>query len=268
VRDLGKRSVLGVMVDAVDYEAAVDKIVRAASERRAFAASALAVHGVMTGVDDPTHAYRLNSLDLATADGQPVRWALNLLHHTGLHDRVYGPRLMLRLCERSEMEGIPIYLYGSEPLVLERLQESLLRRYPRLLIAGADPSLFRRTTPREKSEIIRRIRDSGASLVFVGLGCPRQEVFVYEYRDAVGVPLVAVGAAFEYHAGIKPEPPELLQRVGLQWLHRLVQDPARLWKRYSIVSARYVGLLILQSLRMRTVDPSTSQRPVDDVSYG
>src|SRR5688572_27514599 len=119
--DHGKKNVLGVMIDAVDYEAAVDRIIQAADEGRPYAVSALAVHGVMTGVDDDEHRYRLNHLDLVTPDGQPVRWALNLLHKTGLRERVYGPLLTLMVIEAAAEHGLPVYFYGSRPEVLDRL---------------------------------------------------------------------------------------------------------------------------------------------------
>jgi len=109
----GKRSVLGVLVDVTDYWDATERIMQAARARRGFAVTALAVHGVMTGVQDPAHNARLNSFDLVTPDGQPVRWALNLLHKAGLADRVYGPTLTLKVVERAAAEGLPIYLYGS-----------------------------------------------------------------------------------------------------------------------------------------------------------
>ncbi|MGH7541966.1 MAG: WecB/TagA/CpsF family glycosyltransferase [Gemmatimonadota bacterium] len=266
--DRGKHNVLGIMVDAVDYEAAAGKILAAATDRRPFAASALAVHGVMTGVQDPEHGYRLNRLDLVVPDGQPVRWALNLLHRTGLADRVYGPTLMAKVCAAAARDDIPIYLYGSERGVLDRLEASLTERYPGLTIAGAEPSKFRRTSAEEKAEIARRIRESGAGLAFVGLGCPRQEIFAYEYRELLEMPVVAVGAAFEYHAGLKREPHPALQRAGLQWLHRLIQEPGRLWKRYTIVSATYVWLVALQVMRMRRMDPAAFPPPSTDVLHG
>jgi exopolysaccharide biosynthesis WecB/TagA/CpsF family protein len=268
VKDLGKRNVTGILIDAVDYEAAVSRILDAAKERRPFAASALAVHGVMTGVLHTRHGYRLNSFDLLTPDGQPVLWALNLLYRTGLSERVYGPKLMLRVCETAAREGIPIYLYGSNEVVLEKLKDSLSRHCPDLSIVGVEPSKFRRTTLEEKRTIANRIRDSGAGIVFVGLGCPRQEVFAYEYREALGIPLVAVGAAFEYHAGTLREPPELVQRAGLQWLYRLVQDPKRLWRRYTILSGGYVALVALQAIGVKRLDPSAFPQPETEIRYG
>lgn len=258
--DLGKKNVLGVMIDAVDYEAAVDRIIRAAEERRPYAVSALAVHGVMTGVDDPEHLYRLNHLDLVTPDGQPVRWALNWLHRTRLKDRVYGPTLTLKVCRAAAEQGLPIYLYGSRPEVLAPLEHNLLQRFPALEIAGAEPSKFRTTTAAEKSKIAERIRTSGARITLVGLGCPRQEVFAFEYRELLSMPLLAVGAAFDYHAGLVDEPPMWVQRNGLQWLYRLAQDPRRLWRRYLILNPRYATSVFRQRCGSQPA-PVTTLRP-------
>jgi N-acetylglucosaminyldiphosphoundecaprenol N-acetyl-beta-D-mannosaminyltransferase len=268
VIDLGKRDVVGILIDTVDYESAVQKIIVAAHERRPFAASALAVHGIMTGVQNAEHGFRLNRLDLVTPDGQPVRWALQLLHGVRLPDRVYGPKLMDQLCAVAAEEGISVYLYGSRRAVIERLRTSLSERFPDLRIAGAEPSRFRRTTVAEKEAIARRIADSGAGIVFIGLGCPRQEVFAYEYRAMLDVPLVAVGAAFDYHGGVRREPPEFVQRAGLQWLHRLIQEPGRLWKRYTIVSAAFLCLAALQFLKLWRIDPRSLREPKGELLYG
>lgn len=201
-----KRNVLGVLVDATDYATATDAVVSAAHERRPLALTALAVHGVMTGVLDPAHNARLNSFDVVTPDGQPVRWALNLLHHAGLGDRVYGPTLTLHVLSRFADEGLPVYLYGSTEETLARLIPALERMFPALKIAGVEPSKFRAVQPGEDAEIADRIRSSGARLVLVGLGCPRQEVFTYAMRPLLDMPLMAVGAAFDYHAGLLRRP--------------------------------------------------------------
>jgi N-acetylglucosaminyldiphosphoundecaprenol N-acetyl-beta-D-mannosaminyltransferase len=264
----GKRNVLGILVDAIDPEDAVEHVLSAARERRPYAVSALAVHGVMEGVHDRGHAYRLNRLDLVTPDGQPVRWALNLLHGAGLRERVYGPDLMRALCERAEAEGLPIFLYGGREDALERLEGRLRGRYPALRIAGAEPSRFRRLSADESVDLAARIRRSDAAIVFVGLGCPRQEVFVYELRESVGVPLVAVGAAFDYLAGDTAEPPRLVQRLGLQWLYRLVQEPRRLWRRYTVLNAEYVARLLFQYLGLSHPRPSEVLPPAAAARYG
>jgi N-acetylglucosaminyldiphosphoundecaprenol N-acetyl-beta-D-mannosaminyltransferase len=267
MRDLGKRDILGVSIDAVDEDAAVERVIRAAKDGIPYGVSALAVHGVMEGVDDPEQRHRLNALELLTPDGQPVRWALNLLHATKLPDRVYGPKLMLRICREAAHHGLPVYLYGNRPPVLAALEQRLSERFPELTIAGSSPSLFRRTTDEEKREISETIRASGAAITFVGLGCPRQEVFAYEYRDVLGMPVVAVGAAFDYHAGVLQEPPEWIQRAGLQWLYRLSQDPVRLWRRYTVLNGRFLWRLAMRTLGVRSNEPP-ARMPSEPLNYG
>jgi exopolysaccharide biosynthesis WecB/TagA/CpsF family protein len=268
VIDRGKHNVLGVLVDAVDYDAAVQKILHAAVAGEPYGATALAVHGVMTGVLDAAHRYRLNHLDLAVPDGQPVRWALNALHHAGLGDRVYGPELTLRLCDGAARQGLPVYFYGSERAVLDALVRNLQARFPHLVVAGSHPSRFRVTTDEEKREIVARIRGSGARLVFVGLGCPRQETWVYEYRRELGLPAIAVGAAFDFHAGTLPQAPRRLQDLGLEWLFRLIKEPRRLWKRYLYLNPYYAWLLMLQRSGAWKPDPRSARPPERNCNYG
>ncbi|HEY0970439.1 MAG TPA: WecB/TagA/CpsF family glycosyltransferase, partial [Gemmatimonadales bacterium] len=268
VIDRGRHDVLGVLVDAVDYDRAVATVMEAARERRPLAMTAAASHVVMTGVQDPEHRHRLNALDMIVPDGQPVRWALNLLHGTALAERVYGPELMLRLCGAAAREGLPVYFYGSNPPVLEPLRARLLARFPELRIAGMRAGRFRRLTPDEHSALVAEIRDSGAAVVFVGLGCPRQEVFVYENRERIGVPLVAVGAAFDFHAGLVPQAPPAMQRNGLEWLFRLAHEPRRLWRRYLGLGPAYLWLVALQLTGARRLDPAGAPAPREELGYG
>ena len=247
--DAGKVDLLGVDIDAVDYEAAIERIVSAAVDGRPYGVSALAVHGVMTGHDDPEHRTRLNGLHLVTPDGQPVRWALDLLHRTGLPDRVYGPRLTLELCRRAAADGLPVFFYGSDRSTLDRLVERLPELAPGIVIAGTRPSMFGRATRGELDAICDGIRATGARLCFVGLGCPRQEIFVSENVERLSMPTLAVGAAFGYLAGVTTEPPMWVQRWGLQWLHRLVHDPRRMWRRYVVLNPRFCVGVARQKLR-------------------
>lgn len=249
--DHGKHNLLGIQIAAVDYEAAVEQIMSAACARRALGVSALAVHGVMTGALDPVHANRLNRLELVVPDGQPVRWALQWLHGVRLPDRVYGPNLTLAVCRRAAEEGLPIYLYGSKPDVLARLQANLTARFPKLQIVGMQPSRFRQVSPAEKLEIVQEIQASGARLLMVGLGCPRQEVWVYEHLDQLAMPMLAVGAAFDFHAGTLAQAPSGLQQYGLEWLFRLVREPRRLWRRYLLLNPHYLYLVGLQAAGLR-----------------
>jgi exopolysaccharide biosynthesis WecB/TagA/CpsF family protein len=266
--DGGKRNLLGIMIDVVDYEGALAKVIHAAKEGLPLGVSALAVHGVMTGVQDRTHQYRLNRLDLVVPDGQPVRWALNILHSERMADRVYGPQLTLEVCRRAASESLPIYLYGSRRHVLDRLCENLAGKFPGLAIAGAQASRFRRLDPDEKRSVIEEIRSSGARIVLVGLGCPRQEVWVYEYCEALGLPVLAVGAAFDFHAGNLPQAPALLQRSGLEWAFRLCMEPRRLWKRYLYNNPYYVWLVFCQWAGLKRFDSSAAVMPREELGYG
>ncbi len=238
-----KHSVLGVLVDATTYDQAAEAVLAAARESRPFALTALAVHGVMTGVQDKAHAARLNSFDLVTPDGQPVRWALNSLYGAALSDRVYGPTLTLRVLAGAAAEGLPVYLYGSTDEVLDRLVSRLQETFPALKVAGREPSKFRAAHPGEDVEIAERIKASGARIVLVGLGCPRQEVFAHAMRPLLPMPILAVGAAFDYHAGSLRRPPAWMQRHGLEWLWRLGLEPGRLWKRYLLLNPAYLARL-------------------------
>ena len=258
-----KHSVLGVLVDATTYDEAAAAVLAAAREQRPFALTALAVHGVMTGVQDKAHGARLNSFDLVTPDGQPVRWALNSLYGAGLTDRVYGPTLTLEVLRGCAAEGLPIYLYGSTTDTLDRLVPRLVEMFPGLKIAGTEPSKFRTANPGEDAEIADRIRSSGARVVLVGLGCPRQEVFAYAMRPLVDAPLLAVGAAFDYHAGQLRTPPPWMQQRGLEWLWRLGLEPGRLWKRYLLLNPAYLARLAAQKLKLWKATPPApaTERP-------
>jgi exopolysaccharide biosynthesis WecB/TagA/CpsF family protein len=254
--DQGKRNVLGVYVNAIDYEAATDKVVAAARDGRPLALTALAVHGVMTGVQDRAHEARLNSFDVVTPDGQPVRWALNLLHKARLADRTYGPTLTLKVIERMAAEGLPVYLYGSTQEVLDKLIAQLTTAYPGIKIAGSEPSKFRSVEPGEPEQIADRIKRSGARLVLVGLGCPRQEIFTHAMRPLLPMPLMAVGAAFDYHAGGLRKPPPWMQRNGLEWLWRLGLEPRRLWRSYLILNPAYLARLTAQATHLWKATPA------------
>lgn len=255
--DEGRHSIVGVLIDAVDYEAAVERIIEAARAGRHLGVSALAVHGVMTGHDDLEQRHRLNALDLVVPDGQPVRWALNALHGTTLDDRVYGPNLTLRICEAAAREGLSVYFYGSRPEVLQALIANLTALYPTLKVAGQRPSLFRPAADTvEQRKIAEDIAATGADICMVGLGCPRQEVFVYEHADLLAMPMLAVGAAFDFHAGLLQQAPTWMQDWGLEWMFRLTREPGRLWRRYLILNPRYVFHVLSQRLGRGSYDPA------------
>src|SRR5712692_5496296 len=210
----GKRNVLGILIDTVDYEGAVEFVITAAREGRGASVSALAVHGLMTGVLDPEQKYRLNHFSLVVPDGQPVRWALHYLYGTRLPDRVYGPELTCNICERASREGLPVFFYGSTPRVLQALERQVRRRWPNLTIAGLEPSRFGRLSETEQRQVVDRIRSSGTRILFVGLGCPRQEVFSYELQESVSMPVLASAQPSLFSLGNSRRRPAVCRTMG------------------------------------------------------
>ena len=250
----------GVQVSATTYEEVCDAIVSAVRTEQPAVVSFHAVHAIVTSSDDHELLRKVNDFDLIAPDGQPVRWALNSLYNVGLPDRVCGPELMLRLCDRAALEGISIYLYGSSPAVIDALCRNLTAKFDGLIIAGAESPPFRKLTEKEDEDMVRRINDSGAGIVFIGLGCPKQDHFAADHRDRIRGVQVCVGAAFDFHAGVKKPAPVWMQRRGLEWVYRLVQEPRRLWRRYLVTNTLFVQKFLFQWGRMwlRGV-PSTNQ---------
>ena len=241
-----RRSVLGTPISVTDYDGAADCILSAARANRPYLVTALAVHGVVETRSKAELRRAIEDFDIVTPDGQPVRLALNWFHRAGLEDRVYGPTLTLRLCERAAAEGVPVYFYGSTPAVVEALASAMAAQHPALRVVGAEPSLFRPLSPAESRELGERIRASGAGIVFIGLGCPRQELFAWQHREIIGRPLVCVGAAFDFHAGTKRQAPAWMQDHALEWLFRLSQEPRRLFRRYAVTNTIFVWGLVQQ----------------------
>ena len=262
-----RRNLLGIQVSSTDYAEACTVIRNAATERRSFAVTALAVHGVMTGALDPVHRARLNALDMVLPDGQPVRWGLNLLYGDGLRDRVCGPQLMLDVCAMAAREGLAIGFYGNRAAVLEELCGKLQARFPGLRIAARMPSRFGRVDRAEQEAVAATIAGSGTDILFVGLGCPRQEVWVYENRDRLRMPILAVGAALDFHADRLPLAPRWMQRSGLEWSFRMWQEPRRLWRRYMLLNPLYLAMLAAQKLHLRRYATDAAGPPVAFEGY-
>ena len=239
-----KHDVFGVLVSATSYQEAVDVTIDAARQHAPSVVSLHAVHALISSSTDADLREQVNRFQIVAPDGQPVRWALNILHKTGLRERVYGPELMLRLCQRAAEEGVSIYLYGGSEAVIDALSERLPERFPGVVIAGAESPPFRELSAKEIDETIDRINASGAGIVFIGLGCPKQDFFAAAHRDRIHAVQVCVGAAFDFHAGHKAMAPRWMQSVGLEWLFRLGSEPRRLWKRYLVTNSIYVGKLV------------------------
>ena len=239
--ELGRKvDLFGVEVSVTTYDHATDQIMEAARQRRSYAVSALAVHGLMEAADDPDFRREVNRIDLVTPDGQPVRWAMNHLHRVGLTDRVYGPDLTWRVIAAAAGEGIGIYLFGSTEATCDAFRAEIERRFPAARVVDVQPDRFREPTADEDQADIERMNRSEAGVVLVGRGCPRQERWVAAHRGRVQAAMLAVGAAFDYGAGNLASPPAWMQRVGLQWLYRLGQEPGRLWRRYLVTNSKFM----------------------------
>ena len=235
----GKRDVLGVKVDAVNMAQAVEMVSDRARRRQPCSVTALAVHGIVEAGHDPRLKSALNNFDVVLPDGQPVRWALNLLYRLDLPDKVPGPSLVEELLARAADEGFAVHFHGSTPATLEGIRAELQRRFGSRLQVTMEPSRFKQVNEDELGELVSSINATGAQLCFVGLGCPRQERFVAAAAPQLHMPALAVGAAFDYLAGNINRAPHILQRAGLEWLYRTVQEPRRLARRYLVTNTAF-----------------------------
>jgi N-acetylglucosaminyldiphosphoundecaprenol N-acetyl-beta-D-mannosaminyltransferase len=245
--------VLGVPLALIDYEGALDWIDAAVAARRRSYICVAAVHTVMACAEDPELRAAVLASDFTVPDGQPLVWALNALGHC-LQDRVYGPELMDRGCARAARTGQKIYLYGGRNQgALAQLARTLRLRHPGLRIVGGYAPPFRPLTEAEEDHIAQDIDRSGADVVWVGIGVPKQEKWMARMRPRMSAPvLIGVGAAFDFHAGLVPQAPPRMQKIGLEWLFRFMQEPRRLWRRYLRYNPRFVAGFTWQYLRHRT----------------
>jgi exopolysaccharide biosynthesis WecB/TagA/CpsF family protein len=247
-----KYDVCGVQVSATTYVELVERVIEAAQQRQSAAVSFFAVHAVVTAGNDARLRDAVNRFAIIAPDGQPVRWALWLLHGIALPDRVYGPETTLRLCAAAARAGVSVYLYGSaNEEILAALQENLKAAYPNLKIAGAEVPPFRALAPEEDAALVERINASGAGIVLIGLGCPKQDWFAAAHVGRIQAVMACVGAAFDFHAGAKKMAPAWMQRCGLEWLYRLAQEPRRLGRRYVVTNTQFLwrlGQALVQKL--------------------
>jgi N-acetylglucosaminyldiphosphoundecaprenol N-acetyl-beta-D-mannosaminyltransferase len=237
-------------VDATTHQDAVDLVFDWVHERDGRYVCVACVNNVMAAREDPDLLRVINEADLVTPDGMPLVWALRQL---GVEDatRVRGIDLTINLLEEAARSGVPVGFYGSSPEVLRDVQAEALRRWPALRITYAVSPPFRELTELEQAKVVRDIRASGARVLFVGLGCPKQEAWMGAHHAALGCVLVGVGAAFDFLAGHKRQAPAVMQRLGLEWLFRLLSEPRRLWKRYLRQNPKFLALWTVELLTNR-----------------
>lgn len=240
--------ILGTRVDCTSYGEVCDRIQQWAMQQASCYIVAANVHVVMTAYWCTPYRQVLSQAAVVTPDGMPLVWALRLLGNPA-QTRVYGPDLMLAWCDRAAQSGLSIYLYGSTEAVLTRLKRNLQQRFPALVIAGSDSPPFRARLPEEEAAERDRIHASGASVVFVALGCPKQEEWMARQQDKLQAVMIGVGAAFSFHSGEISQAPAWMMRLGLEWLYRLAMEPRRLWRRYLVNNPAFVVLFGLQLLK-------------------
>lgn len=232
-------SVLGASIDVLDWDTALTRIARWAAGHESRYVCICNSHSVVTAGQDIGFGWIVDAADMATPDGAPVARMLRHLGHPE-QQRINGPDLMWKYCEQASLRAESIYLYGGKPTTLELLQKRLEAAFPGLVIAGAHSPPFRPLTAEEDEADVARINASGAGTVWVSLGCPKQEQWMAAHRGRINAVMIGVGAAFDYHAGTLRRAPLWMQNAGLEWLHRLLSEPRRLWRRYLVTNTIFV----------------------------
>jgi N-acetylglucosaminyldiphosphoundecaprenol N-acetyl-beta-D-mannosaminyltransferase len=244
-------NVLGVGVSPLTTDQAVTTMEAWIRRRDRQYVCVSGIHGVMESQRDARLRDIHNAAGMVTADGMPLVW-LSRLKGFPFVERVYGPDLVLAFCERSVTAGYRHFFYGGGPGVAELLIERLQARFPGLQVVGSYTPPFRPLEPEERETVIRIINAADPDVVWVGLSTPKQERWMSEHRDRLAAPVfVGVGAAFDFHAGLKPQAPRWMQRSGLEWLFRLWKEPRRLWRRYLRNNPLFVWHILLQTLGVR-----------------
>lgn len=247
--DLSCRLILKTRIDATSYVDACDRIQAWAIAKESCYIVAANVHVVMTGYWQRSFQTIINSAALVTPDGMPLVVGLRLLG-VKQQQRVYGPDLMLAWCDRAAQMGMPIYLYGGTKATLDMLQQNLEQRFPGLAIAGSHAPPFRPLTAKEEEEDRDRIHASDAAVVFVGLGCPKQEEWMARQQGTLQTVMMGVGAAFSFHSGDVSQAPRWMMAWGLEWLYRFAMEPKRLWQRYLVNNPAFLMLFGWQLLKV------------------
>ena len=245
-----RRTILGIGVDATSYEDATTRVMEWARRGESRMVCLGAVASVMEARESPKYRAALESADLVTPDGMPLVWMLRGL---GVKPatRVYGPDLTLEVSRAAQDAGVAVGFYGSSEEVLGRLVANLRWRFPRLIVSFHQAPLYRALSQQEDEEAVREIRESGARILFVGLGGAKQDLWMAEHRGRVPAVMLGVGAAFDFLSGAKPQAPRWMQNAGFEWLFRLATEPRRLWKRYLRHNPRFAFLAVKQILGAR-----------------
>lgn len=256
--NVARANILGVNVSAINVETALRVIEGWISRREPHYVCVTGVHGIMESQRDTELQQIHNAAGLVTPDGMPLVWLSRLMGFPHVR-RVYGPDLMLALCERSAKRGYRHFFYGGADGVPEKLAARLQARFPGLRVVGSYSPPFRPLTPEEDREIVDRITAAQADIVWVGISTPKQERWMAEHFGRLSAPvLVGAGAAFDFHAGLKKQAPRWMQKSGLEWSFRLMSEPRRLWRRYLVNNPFFLWLIFLQALNRNAAETHNS----------
>lgn len=239
--------VVSLFPDVVSRDSIIRKIAALVEQKRGGYVCFSTVHMVMESFDNAEFAEKVNSADLIVTDGMPLVWMQKLQGKKNAN-RVRANDLMISLCEYAERNNLKVGFYGGRQEVIDAILERAKRDFPNLEIAYAFSPPFRPLTKEEDAEIMRDIKNSGTQILFMGLGCPKQENWMAAHKDKFPAIMLGVGASFDFYAGNVRESPEWMGKLGLEWLYRLTQEPKRLWRRYLILNPRFIGLSTLQLL--------------------
>jgi N-acetylglucosaminyldiphosphoundecaprenol N-acetyl-beta-D-mannosaminyltransferase len=239
--------VLGVPIDLTSYMESTKKIMQLAKEHQSQYICIANVHMVMEAYYHKDFIEILRASELVTPDGMPLVWMLRIKGGKN-QERVYGPTLMLYILEAAAKDGIPVGFYGGNIDVLDMLVKKMQVEYPRLNITYSYSPPFRALSDEEANEVCRQIQVNGVRILFVGLGCPKQEIWMAAHQGKINAVMIGVGAAFDFHAAIKPQAPTWMQAIGLEWLFRLLHEPRRLARRYLYNNPRFLLLALADLL--------------------
>jgi N-acetylglucosaminyldiphosphoundecaprenol N-acetyl-beta-D-mannosaminyltransferase len=244
------RYILDIRVDGTSYEDVTNKVITWAKSGEYRCVCAANIHMVMEANDSEDFRSIINKADIVTPDGMPLVLMLRFLGLNG-QKRVYGPTLMKHLCGTSAQDGISVGFYGGTPVTLKVLVRNLTNQIPNLKISYAHSPPFRSLTLKEDEVVVKEINSSMTQILFVGLGCPKQERWMFAHRNRVKAVMIGVGAGFDFFAGTKKQAPNWMMRIGLEWLFRLFTEPKRLWRRYLYNNPRFLYLAVMQLLNLR-----------------
>ncbi len=247
-KKINKFCILGVKISAIDMNDACSLVEEAILRRQKKYICVCPVSTIMECKRDEKVLMSVNSADLATPDGMAVVWIGKMLGYKNI-SRVYGPELMQGICGISVKNGYKNYLYGSSSNVLSKLREGLNKKYPGLIINGSFSPSFRQLTKEEDDRAVKDINGSNSDIVWVGLGSPKQDLWMYEHRNRINASvMIGVGAAFDFLAGVKPQAPRWIRNNGFEWLFRLITEPKRLWRRYLVDYPLFIYYILVGCL--------------------